>query len=74
MPKYVLTVQRVYETQVVLDIPDGTKLDHPLYKYPTRQLELSFGDFELVEETIDDIRDYEELDDEHTPVVDYVEG
>lgn len=72
--KYVLTVQRTYETQVVLDIPDGTKLDHPLYKYPTRHLGLRHGDFEMVEEMIDDVRDYVEMDDEHLYVVDYVKG
>ena len=72
--KYVLTVQRTYETQVVLDIPDGTKLDHPLYKYDTRNLGLRFGDFEMVEETIDHVSEYVEMDHEHLDVVDYVKG
>jgi len=72
--KYVLTVQRTYETQVVLDVPDGTVMDMPFYKYPTRHLNLRSEDYELVEESIDDIRGYEELDDEHLPVADYVKG
>jgi hypothetical protein len=71
--KYVLTVQRTYETQVVVDALPGV-VPSQLYKYGTRHLGLRFGDFEMVEETIDDVRDYVEMDDEHLDVVDYVKG
>lgn len=69
--KYVLTVQRVYETEVVVDFPEGTSFTEA-NSYPTRHLDLRHGDFELVGETIDDVREYEGEDDEHLDVMDYI--
>jgi hypothetical protein len=67
--KYVLTVQRTYDTEVVIDAPPGVTPSQ-LLKYPARHLCRCFSDFEMVEDTILDVREYE--DEEHLDVMDYI--